>query len=84
MVRTTPVPDLLLHLQGETVLDLERIVDLGHRGARKLHVHDGADDFNDVAELMFVSLMYPLKSVATVGQAAKQLGLFRPLPRVQR
>ena len=44
-----PVPDLLLHLQGQAVLDLERVVDLGHRRARKLRVHDGPDDFDDVS-----------------------------------
>ena len=41
------VSDLLLHLEGQAALDLQRVVHLGHRTTRKFHVHDGADDFND-------------------------------------
>ena len=44
-----PVPDLLLDLERQAVLDLERVVDLGHRVARELHVNDGPDDFDDVS-----------------------------------
>ena len=43
------VPDLLLDLEREAVLDLERVVDLGHRVARELHVNDGSDDFDDIS-----------------------------------
>ena len=43
------VPDLLLDLERQAVLDLERVVDLGHRVARELHVNDGPDDFDDVS-----------------------------------
>ena len=44
-----PVADLLLHFQRQAVLDLERVVDLGHRRPRKLRVHDGSDDLDDVS-----------------------------------
>ena len=43
------VADLLLHLEGETVLDVQRVVHLGHGVAGELHVHHRADDFYDAS-----------------------------------
>ena len=48
-IRQTQSNTTPMHFERQAVLDLERIVDLGHRRARKLRVHDGPDDFDDVS-----------------------------------
>ena len=50
MVRTTPSPELLLHFERQVdVLELERLVDVRDRFARKLDVDDGADDLGNLS-----------------------------------
>src|SRR5690606_6360036 len=61
-----PVAELLLDLEGQALLgeritalaERERVVDLGHRVARKLDVDDRADALNDLT-LCHVSLPVP-------------------------
>jgi len=43
------VTELLLNLEGQTDgIDMQRLIDLRHLAAGKLHVDDGADDLGDV------------------------------------
>jgi hypothetical protein len=45
------VAQLLLHFERQRrALELERVVNLGHPLARKLHVHHGADTLHDLAQ----------------------------------
>ena len=44
-----PLADLLLHLKGQAVVDLERVIHLGHGAAGKLHVDHGTDDLGDLS-----------------------------------
>jgi len=44
------VTELLLHLQGKTlVVHGQCVIDLGHAFAGKLHIDDGADDLHDTS-----------------------------------
>ena len=69
-----PVADLLLHFQGQAVLDLERVIDLGHRRARKLRVHDGPDDFDDVSVAHVRLPGISAESVAAVDEPRSDAG----------
>ena len=44
-----PIANLLLDLEGQAVLDLERIVNLGHQVAGELNVHHRTDDRDNLS-----------------------------------